>query len=184
MDKKKEEKNKKPAESAPDVQDAEILTEEHASEDASAQTARIAELESELSEAISTAQRLQAEFDNYRKRNAKLRVEALDEGTEIAVKALLDTLDNFDRAMENKPADSTDPFVQGMALVYKQMTDALHKLGLNEIEADGQFDPVFHDAVMQDDSGEFESGTVTAVLQKGYKLNERVIRHAMVKVAK
>lgn len=189
MDKKKndpEKKAKKTSEQIEENENSAPVSEADAKEADAApadKNSREAELESELAEAISMAQRLQAEFDNYRKRNAKLRAEALDEGAENVMKALLDTLDSFERAMESKPEDTSDPFVQGIALVYKQMRDALSKLGLSEIDSNGQFDPNFHDAVMQDDSGEHESGTVTQVLQKGYKVNDRVIRHAMVKVA-
>lgn len=146
--------------------------------------ARILELEAQLEDAVSTAQRLQAEFDNFRKRNARLRAESIEEGTENTIKGLLETLDSFERALESQSTSTDDAFFKGMELVYKQMVDALHKQGLNEIEADGAFDPSLHEAIMQDDSGEYESGTITAVLQKGYKVNNRIIRHTLVKVAK
>ncbi len=146
--------------------------------------ARILELETQLEDAISTAQRLQAEFDNFRKRNARLRAESIEEGAENTIKSLLETLDNFERALASQSTSADDAFFKGMELVYKQLMDALHKQGLNEIEADGAFDPSLHEAIMQDDSGEYESGTITAVLQKGYKVNNRIIRHTLVKVAK
>lgn len=130
-------------------------------------------------EAILDAQRLQAEFANFRKRNASVRADSIDDGIRDTVKALLPVLDNFERAFMN--ADDT-PFSKGMEQIHKQLVAALEKCGLEEVEAEGQFDPNLHEVVMQDTESDAESGAITAVLQKGYRVKGRVVRHTMVKV--
>ena len=130
-------------------------------------------------EAISDAQRIQAEFANFRKRNASIRADSIDDGIRDTVKALLPVLDNFERAFMN--AEDT-PFAKGMEQIQKQLVAALEKCGMEEVEAEGQFDPNLHEVVMQDTESDAESGTITAVLQKGYRVKGRVVRHTMVKV--
>jgi molecular chaperone GrpE len=144
---------------------------------------KIEGLEKEREEYLNLAQRVQADFDNYRKRNAALRAESLEEGGRETIKELLPVLDGFDRAMESaRQSGESNPFQEGVALVYKQLTDTLKKLGLSEIPSDGeQFDPMLHNAVMQAE-GE-ESGKVLETFQKGYKVKDKVIRYSMVKVA-
>lgn len=143
---------------------------------------RIAELESEKDEAIAIAQRLHADFDNYRKRNATLRTDSFDEGKRDCIKALLPVLDSFDRAMEN--AQGVEPgFLEGIGLVQRLLLDTLGKQGLEEIPAAGLFDPKLHDAVMQEAVNGKESGEILEVLQKGYCVRDRILRHSMVKVA-
>lgn len=144
--------------------------------------AQIKDLEKEKEEAIAVAQRLHADFDNYRKRNASLRMESLEEGRRECVQALLPTLDNFDRAMENSEGVEKG-FVEGMQLVQKLLLDTLHKFGLEEIAADGLFDPNLHNAVMQEAAEGKQSGEIVEVLQKGYRMGDRILRHSMVKVA-
>ena len=93
----------------------------------------------------------------------------------------MDVLDNFERALQHEAADES--FAEGMRMIFKQLTDVLEKSGLEEIKAQGEeFDPNFHNAVMTEDNPDYESGKVTAVLQKGYLLNKKVIRPSMVKV--
>lgn len=130
-------------------------------------------------EAVLDAQRLQAEFANFRKRNASIRADSMDDGIRDTVKALLPVLDNFERAFMN--AEDT-PFAKGMEQIHKQLIAALEKCGMEEVEAEGLFDPNLHEVVMQDTESDAESGTITAVLQKGYRVKGRVIRHTMVKV--
>lgn len=130
-------------------------------------------------EAILDAQRLQAEFSNFRKRNASIRADSIDDGIRDTIKNLLPVLDNFERAFMN--AEDT-PFAKGMEQIQKQLVAALEKCGMEEVEAEGLFDPNLHEVVMQDTESEAESGTITAVLQKGYRVKGRVIRHTMVKV--
>ena len=144
---------------------------------------RIDALQKDKDETIAMAQRLQADFDNYRKRNATIRADSLDEGVRGLVKDLLPVLDNFDRALEN--SENVDPgWVDGVKLVHKQLLDILQKNGLEEIPAEGAFNADLHNAVMQEEAEGTESGTILAVFQKGYKVKDRIIRHSMVKVAK
>lgn len=142
-------------------------------------------LNKEKIETIALLQRLQADFDNYRKRNAALSAESIEEGVRKTIKALLPVLDNFDRAMDAAPEEGKEAaWFEGVKMVRKQLYDTLEKSGLSEIDAHGQFDPDFHNAVLQEEAEGMESGDIVEVLQKGYKVNDRIIRHTMVKVAK
>lgn len=132
-----------------------------------------------VDEAILDAQRIQAEFSNFRKRNASIRSESIDDGVRETIKALLPVLDNFDRALANSDGS---PFARGMEQINKQLFDCLAKCGMELVEAEGQFDPNLHEAVMQDTESDAETGTITAVLQKGYRVKGKIIRHTMVKV--
>ena len=101
---------------------------------------------------------------------------------EKLVTELLNVLDNFERALEHEGEDKS--FHEGMQMIFKQLFDVLEKSGLKEIPALGEeFDPNFHNAVMNEDTEEYESGKVSGVMQKGYTLNGKVIRPSMVKVA-
>lgn len=139
----------------------------------------IAKMKKDMDSAILDAQRIQAEFNNYRKRNATLRSDSIDDGVRETIKALLPVLDNFDRALQS---GDESPFAKGIDQIRKQFFDVLVKNGLEEIPTDGGFDPNLHEAVMRDDEGDCESGTITAVLQKGYMIKGKIIRHTMVKV--
>lgn len=139
----------------------------------------IAKMRKAMEEAVLDAQRIQAEFNNYRKRNASLRADSMDDGARETIRNLLPVLDNFDRALENSDGS---PFALGIEQIRKQLIDSLEKSGLEQIEAEGMFDPNMHEAVMRDDEGECESGTITAVLQKGYRVRGKIVRHTMVKV--
>ena len=126
--------------------------------------------------------RLMADFQNYKRRTEKEKNDIYAFANEKIVSELLNVIDNFERALD--AGDSGDSFVEGMNLIFKQLQGVLEKAGVVEIEALGQdFDPNFHHAVLTEDSAEYESGKVTAVLQKGYLLNNKVIRPTMVKVA-
>ena len=126
--------------------------------------------------------RLMAEFQNYKKRTAKEKEDIYAFGAEKVMLSLMEVLDNFDRALEQGCSD--EKHAEGIKLVHTQLMNALKKNGLEEIEALGEeFDPNFHSAVLMEDSDEYESGKVCFVVQKGYKLNGKVIRPAMVKVA-
>lgn len=126
--------------------------------------------------------RLMADFQNYKRRTEKEKGDIYAYANEKIVSELLDVIDNFERALEHGEGDES--FVQGMNNIFKILKGVLEKSGLEEIEALGtEFDPNFHNAVMTEDSSEYESGCVTQVLQKGYKLNSKVIRPSMVKVA-
>ena len=129
--------------------------------------------------------RLAADFDNYRKRQAQERESLLKYGAENTMKKLLEVLDNFERgkkAVEN--IDDCQKVKESYELVCKQMYDTLQKLGLEFIETEGkEFDPNLHEAVMQTPSSEVPEHTIIAELQRGYKLEDRVLRPALVNVA-
>ena len=125
-----------------------------------------------------------AEFDNYRKRTEKEKSAMYEIGAKDVVEKILPIVDNFERGLQSVPEDKKDdPFVDGMDKIYKQMMSTLEGIGVKPIEAVGQeFDPNFHNAVMTEETEEYESGKVSGVMQKGYTLNGKVIRPSMVKV--
>ena len=126
--------------------------------------------------------RLMADFQNYKKRGEKEKKDLYSYANEKLVTELLDVLDNFERALDQE--GQGDSFKEGMEMIFKQLSDVLKKSGLAEIPALGEeFDPNFHNAVMNEETDEYESGTVSGVMQKGYTLNGKVIRPSMVKVA-
>lgn len=134
--------------------------------------------------------RLMAEFENFRKRTDKEKEQMFDNGAKSVIEKVLPVIDNFERALDMVPAEDaddaeTDPFMDGMRKVYKQLMDELDKIGVRAIDAVGQeFNPEFHNAVMQVDSEEYDSGIIARELQKGYMYNDSVVRHSMVGVAK
>lgn len=126
--------------------------------------------------------RLMADFQNFKRRTEKEKSDIYAFANEKIVSELLNVIDNFERALLHGAAG--DSFAEGMNMIFKQLQGVLEKAGVKEIEALGlDFDPNFHNAVMTEDSTEYESGKVTEVLQKGYTLNSKVIRPSMVKVA-
>ena len=129
--------------------------------------------------------RLMAEFQNYKKRVAKEKNDIREYATEKLVTELLPVLDNFERALAASAEDDPAGYAKGMELIFTQMVTELQKSGLAEVEAEGQdFDPTKHNAVMTEENEELESGKVSKVLQKGYALNDKVIRPSMVAVTK
>ena len=139
-------------------------------------------LQKQKDETVALLQRNQADFDNFRRRNASVRADSLEEGKRECIKALLPALDNFDRALQAESAGD-ESWREGVRLVHRQLMDSLQKLGLSEIEAEGKFDPNVHEAVIQEKAEGRESGDILAVLQKGYRVGEKIVRHSMVKVA-
>lgn len=126
--------------------------------------------------------RLMADFQNYKKRIEKEKKDLYSYANEKLVTELLDVLDNFERALDQE--GQGDSFKEGMEMIFKQLGDVLKKSGLAEIPALGEeFDPNFHNAVMSEETDDYESGKVSGVMQKGYTLNGKVIRPSMVKVA-
>lgn len=146
------------------------------------------QLEAAREEAESNYQRFlrtQADFDNFRRRTRQEKEEMAKYAAAGLIESLLPVIDNFERAIEaGKATDPASSLLQGIEMVYKQLKDALASAGLEEIDCLGKpFDPFQHEAVMREPSEEHEEGTVIDVLQKGYRLKERVIRPAMVKVS-
>lgn len=128
--------------------------------------------------------RQMAEFDNFRKRSEKEKSMMFDMGAKTIVEKILPVVDNFERGFTTvEAADKDDAFVQGMSQVYKQLMTELENIGVTPIEAVGkEFDPDFHNAVMQVESDEYESGIVAQELMKGYMYKDTVVRHSMVAV--
>ena len=158
-----------PAEEA--AQEAEVI-------DVAALTAAAAKAE----EYLALAQRTQADFDNFRRRNESVRSDAFAEGQRSVATAMLAVLDNLERALA-APAAEGDSLRTGVEMTHKQMLAAYEKLGVTVIDRLGEkFDPNLEDAVMQGSPEEGEPGTVCAVFQKGYVMNGHMLRPAMVKV--
>ena len=154
---------------------------EEAAPDAEALAKELEETKAQRDEYLDLVQRKQAEFANYRRRTESVRAEAYDDGRRDAIDKLLPVVDNLERAIAAAAEDSA--LREGVEMVLRQTLDALAKMGVETIDPMGQpFDAELHNAVMQGGEDEGEPGTVCLVLQKGYKLGNRVIRHAMVKV--
>ncbi|WP_416827286.1 nucleotide exchange factor GrpE [Ectobacillus polymachus] len=159
------------------VTEAELSVEEQLQE-------KITELETKLSETDNRMLRLQADFDNYRRRVQIDRQAAEKYRSQNIVSDILPALDNFERAMKLEVNDEqSKSLIQGMEMVYRQLVEALTKEGVEGIDAVGKpFDPNLHQAVMQVEEADVESNIVVEEFQKGYKLKDRVIRPSMVKV--
>ena len=141
----------------------------------------LAEARAQAEEYLNLAQRVQADFDNFRKRTKATRAEAYGDGAREFIRQLLPVVDNLERAAQQESQDES--LLTGVRLVYKQLCDAMEKRGVEVIDRPGEkFDPALENAVMQGTPEEGEPGCVCAVLQKGYKMGDQVIRHAMVKV--
>jgi len=128
--------------------------------------------------------RQMAEFENFRKRTEKEKTVMFEVGAKSVVEKILPVVDNFERGLATIPEEEKGTaFAEGMNMVYKQLMDSLEEIGVKPIEAVGnEFDPEYHNAVMQVESEEYESGTVAQELQKGYLYRESVVRHSMVAV--
>ncbi len=130
--------------------------------------------------------RLMAEFDNCRKRSEKEKNDMFSTGARSVIEKILPVVDNFERALDaSGKTGEKNPFMDGMEMVYKQLITELESIEVKPVEALGKpFDPALHNAVMQEDSEEQESGTVLKELQKGYTYKGQVVRHSMVSVVK
>jgi len=151
---------------------------------AAAATSEVERLRQECGSYLDRAARIQAEFENYRKRAAKEQQDFRDYALADALKSLLPILDSLDRALKTKAA-SLEDFHSGIELIDKQFHDALAKLGVQPIEAEGElFDPNLHQAVQLVDTQETEDNRIIDELQRGYKMKDRLLRAAMVRVAR
>ncbi len=177
---------------APETEEPEVMQEEapeaecreaeEAPQEAAPQEASpLEKAQAQAEEYLNMAQRVQADFENYRRRTKATRAEAFEDGAREVIKQLLPVVDNLERAIAQETAD--EALATGVKMVYRQLMDTLEKRGVSVIDRAGEkFDPNLENAVMQGTSEEGEPGTVCAVLQKGYRLGDTVIRHAMVKV--
>lgn len=127
-----------------------------------------------------------AEFENFRNRSEKEKQAMFETGAKSVIEKMLPVVDNFERGLATVPEEKKeDPFVDGMTRVYKQLLTELENIGVKPIEAVGkEFDPNLHNAVMQTESEEYESGVIAQELQKGYTYRDSVVRHSMVSVTK
>jgi molecular chaperone GrpE len=157
-------------------------TVEEDKEESPSQDSEIQKLIKEKEELVSRLQRLQADFENFRKRSTKEKVDIINSANVELITVLLPVLDNFQRALEGA---EDSKFVEGIKMIYKQFKDILEKEGLQEIDClDKPFDPNLHEGIMQVEEPDKPENTVVEVLQKGYTFKDKVIRPAMVKVNK
>ena len=146
--------------------------------------AELEKLKSEKDEYYDTLLRLKAEFENYRKRVQREFDNFTKYAAENVVLEVLPVLDNFERALSNVPEGVNDGFRQGVEIIYRQLYEALGKIGLSPIETVGsKFDPHFHEALMEVESETHDEGTVVEEFQRGYTLFDKVVRHAKVSVS-
>ena len=184
----KEEKQEAAAEDEPIAAEAEPAEEDTPQTEESAETAAEednTEAEVKAAEAESERyMRLMAEFQNFKRRAAREKSDIHAYANEKIIGELLPVLDNFERALQTESGD-LESYSKGMELIFTQLKTALEHAGLEEIKALGEeFDPNVHNAVMTEDSEEHDDGKISKVLQKGYKLNDKVIRPSMVAVVR
>jgi len=170
--------------------DAEPTEAEETAQEAAEEAPELSEQEVALKEALAKqeeyltlAQRIQADFENFRRRNRNVRAEAFDEGAAAFATTLLPVIDNLERAIAAAQNTTDESLKVGVEMVYRQLCDCFTKRGITVIDRKGEpFDPKLENAVMQGTEEDGEPGTVCEVFQKGYMLGESVLRHAMVKV--
>ena len=140
----------------------------------------LAQVTRERDEYLDALRRLKAEFDNYRKRAAREQADLISRATERLVNQLLPVLDDLERALAAAEEHEEAKLEEGVRLVNRSLAEALRKEGLAEIETEGQFDPHVHEALLSQPDDEKESGAILDVLQKGYRIGDRVVRPARV----
>ncbi|MGH9442786.1 MAG: nucleotide exchange factor GrpE [Thermoanaerobaculia bacterium] len=163
----------------------EILSQHEAEQSASGTEslrARLEASEGQIQDLKDAQLRKLAEFENFKKRTEREKTDYFRFALADFFRDLLPVLDNFERALAHSDS-ADDEYRQGVALIYRQLTDALKKRGLTEVESDGPFDPNIHEAVARGVSVDKPPNTILQVLQKGYYLNDRLLRPAFVKVA-
>lgn len=162
------------------------VSEENASEktEENAGSAKKTKEQEKIEELEDRVKRQLAEFENFRKRTDKEKEQMFETGAKSVLEKILPVVDNFERGLSNiKPEEESDPHVEGMRMIYKQLMGELEKLEVKPIEAVGcEFNPDFHNAIMQSPSDEYESGYISQELQKGYMYRDTVLRHSMVAV--
>lgn len=143
------------------------------------------ELKEQIDQLQDKCMRQMAEFENFRKRSEKEKSAMFETGAKSVIEKILPVVDNFERGLAAIPEEEKgSPFADGMNMIYRQLMTELDNMGVKPIEAVGQeFNPDLHNAVMQVESQEFESGVIAQELQKGYTYHDSVVRHSMVAVA-
>jgi molecular chaperone GrpE len=146
---------------------------------------KIAELESAAAEAKDRHLRLAADFDNYKKRSRQEQVETIQHASAELIGRLLPALDDLHQALDHKPKGVDEAWLKGVELSVRKLEEALKAHGLETIDAVGKpFDPNFHEAIGHEESSEHPEDTVVKVLRRGYRVRDRVVRPALVKVAR
>ena len=181
-----------PEEKAPETEQETVVPEtepEQASEEAAQEPPKepenkeLADAQAKAAEYLAMAQRVQADFENFRRRNESVRADSFAEGKRDVAAAMLPVLDNLERAADAAAGSTDEALKNGVELVLKQMNEVYRKLDVSAIDRLGEkFDPNLENAILQGTPEEGEPGTVCQVLQKGYKMGEKILHHAMVKV--
>ena len=186
MSRKKNEINETPEEMKEEVstaEEAETEPKEPAEEVQDPVKQALDEANAKAAEYLALAQRVQADFENFRRRNESVRADAYADGRKDTAAMMLPVLDNLERAVEAAAGSTDEALKNGVEMVLKQMTDTYGKMEVKPINRLGEkFDPNLENAILQGTEDEGEPGTVCQVLQKGYMIGDKVLRHAMVKV--
>ena len=186
MSRKKNELNETPEEMKAEVpaeEEKEAGQEETAEEVQDPAKQALDEANAKAAEYLALAQRVQADFENFRRRNESVRADAYADGRKDVAAMMLPVLDNLERAVDAAAGSADEALKNGVEMVLKQMTDAYAKMEVKPINRLGEkFDPNLENAILQGTEDEGEPGTVCQVLQKGYMIGDKVLRHAIVKV--
>lgn len=171
-------------EEAPEGEDPKTWAEKRAAKKQAKQDKKSQAFKEQIDQLEDKVKRQLAEFENFRNRTEKEKLAMFETGAKSVIEKILPVVDNFERGLATVPEEKKDdPFVDGMNRIYRQLLTELENIGVKPIEAVGQeFDPNFHNAVMQVQSEQYESGMVAQELQKGYTYREGVVRHSMVAV--
>ena len=187
-----EESNPETSENVPESENAEDIVEETDKEESKEEKKEKKKktdkkqdaLKQRIEELEDRVKRQMAEFENFRKRTEKEKTVMFEAGAKSVIEKILPVVDNFERGLATVPeSDKDGAFAQGMEMIYKQLMTELDNMQVKPIPAVGEeFNPDFHNAVMQVESEEFESGVIAQELQKGYTYRDSVVRHSMVAV--
>lgn len=171
-------------EETPEGEDPKTWAEKRAAKKQAKQDKKADAAKEKIAELEDRVKRQLAEFENFRNRTEKEKQAMFETGARSVIEKILPVIDNFERGLATVPEDQQgDAFVDGMNKIYRQMMTELENIGVKPIEAVGcEFDPNLHNAVMQVENEELESGTVAQELQKGYTYRDSVVRHSMVSV--
>lgn len=178
------EKSEEPKEEKPEEKNGEHEEKGHKKKKDKADK-KTEELKEQINQLQDKCMRQMAEFENFRKRSEKEKSAMFETGAKSVIEKILPVVDNFERGLAAIPEEEKgSPFADGMNMIYRQLMTELDNMGVKPIEAVGQeFNPDLHNAVMQVESQEFESGVIAQELQKGYTYHDSVVRHSMVAVA-
>ena len=177
------EKSEEPKEEKPEEKNGEHEEKGHKKKKDKADK-KTEELKEKVDQLQDKCMRQMAEFENFRKRSEKEKSAMFETGAKSVIEKILPVVDNFERGLATIPEEEKgSPFADGMNMIYRQLMTELENMGVKPIEAVGQeFNPDLHNAVMQVESEEYDSGVVAQELQKGYMYKDSVVRHSMVAV--